>query len=68
MLAKAAGAQPSGEMRDEKNARRCGSKHISKSKRVKHTILQALLEVSMFKKRTALWREAHLEVKMYHNV
>ena len=68
MLAKAAGAQPSGEMRDEKNARRCGSKRISKSKRVKHTILRALLEVSMFKKRTALWREAHLEVKMYHNV
>ena len=31
-LAKAAGAEPAGQMRDEKNARRCGAKHISKSK------------------------------------
>ena len=30
--AKAAGAEPSGQMRDEKIARRCGAKHISKSK------------------------------------
>ena len=30
--AKAAGAEPSGQMRDEKIARRCGAKDISKSK------------------------------------
>ena len=30
-LAKAAGAEPSDWMRDEKLARRCGTKHISKS-------------------------------------
>ena len=35
-LAKAAGAEPSGQMKDEKNARRCGAKHISKSKCTKH--------------------------------
>jgi len=35
-LAKAAGAEPAGQMRDEKVARRCGAKHISKSKCTKH--------------------------------
>ena len=36
-LAKAAGVEPSGQMRDEKIARRCGGKeHISKSKCAKH--------------------------------
>ena len=95
-LAKAAGAEPSGEMRDEKlhavvarstfpsqnvqstpfsdhfwklrcrkSARRCGAKHISKSKCTKHTILGPLLEVEMSKKCTPLWREAHFQVKMY---
>ena len=64
-LAKAAGAEPSGQMRDEKIARRCGAKHISKSKCTKHTRFGALLEVEMFKKCTLLWREAHFEVKMY---
>ena len=95
-LPKAAGAEPAGQMRDEKlhavvarstfasqngqntwvsdrfwklrcrkNARRCGAKHIWKSKCTKHTILGPLLEVEMSKKCTPLWREAHLEVKMY---
>ena len=94
-LAKAAGAEPSGQMRDEKlhavvarsifpsqnvqntpapdhfwqlrcrkSARRCGAKHIWKSKCTKHTSFGALLEVEMSKKCTPLWREAHLEVKM----
>ena len=94
-LAKAAGAETSGEMRDEKfhavvarstfrsqnvkntrgsdhfwklrcrkSARRCGAKHISKSKCTKHTILGPLLEVEMSKKCTPLWREAHFQVKM----
>ena len=64
-LAKAAGAEPAGQMRRWKSARRCGAKHISKSKCAKHTILRALLEVEMSKKCTPLWREAHFQVKMY---
>ena len=95
-LAKAAGAEPDGQMRDEKlhavvarstfpsqnvqntpcsdhfwklrcrkSARRCGAKHISKSKCTKHTRSGPLLEVAMSKKCTPLWREAHLQVKMY---
>ena len=97
-LAKAAGAEPSGQMRDEKlhavvavarstfpiqnvqstpcsdhfwklrcrkSARRCGAKHVSKSKCTKHTRFGPLLEVEMSKKCTPLWREAHFEVKMY---
>ena len=94
-LAKAAGAEPSGQMRDEKlhgvvarstfpsqnlqntlsdhfwklrwrkSARRCGAKHMSKSKCTKHTRFGPLLEIEMAKKYTLLWREAHVEVKMY---
>ena len=95
-LAKAAGAEPVGQMRDEKihavvarstfrsqnvqntptpdhfwklrcrkSARRCGAKHISKSKCAKHSNIGALLEVEMSKKCTPLWRKAHFEVKMY---
>ena len=94
-LAKAAGAEPAGQMRDEKlhavvarstfpsqnvqntpgadhfwplrcrkSARRCGAKHISKSKCTKHLSLGALLEVAMSKNCTPLWREAHFEVNM----
>ena len=48
-----------------KSARRCGAKHISKSKCTKHTIVGPLLEVAMSKKCTPLWREAHFQVKMY---
>ena len=95
-LAKAAGAEPAGQMRDEKlhavvarstfrsqnvkntrgsdhfwklrcrkSGRRCGAKHISKSKVLKTGGLGPLLEVAMSKKCTPLWREAHFEVKMY---
>ena len=95
-LAKAAGAEPAGQMRDEKlhavvarstfasqnvqstpcsdhfwqlrcrqSARRCGAKHISKSKCTKHNSSGPLLEVEMLKKCTPLWRQAHFEVKMY---
>ena len=95
-LAKAAGAEPAGQMRDEKvhavvarstfrsqnvqntpfsdhfcklrcrkSARRCGAKHISKSKCTKHLSVGPLLEVAMSKKCTPLWREAHFEIKMY---
>ena len=48
-----------------KSARRCGAKHISKSKWTKHHMFAPLLEVRMLKKCTSLWREAHVEVKMY---
>ena len=51
--------------RDEKIARRCGAKHISKSKCTKHLSFGALLRVAMWKKCTPLWREAHFEVNMY---
>ena len=53
------------QLRCRKSARRCGAKHISKSKCTKHTILGPLLEVEMLKKCTPLWREAHFQVKMY---
>ena len=45
-----------------KSARRCGAKHISKSKCTNH-MFAPLLEVRMSKKRTPLWREGHFEVK-----
>ena len=53
------------KLRCWKSARRCGAKHILKSKCTKHTIVGPLLEVEMLKKCTPLWREAHFEVKMY---
>ena len=53
------------KLRCRKSARRCGAKHISKSKCTKHAILGPLLEVQMSKKCTPLWREAHFQVKMY---
>ena len=97
-LAKAAGAEPAGQMRDEKlhavvarstfssqnvqntpapdhfwklrcwkSARRCGAKHIFKSKCTKHTRFGPLVEVEMSKKCTPLWREAHFQVKSVKN-
>ena len=53
------------KLRCRKSARRCGAKHISKSKCRKHTSSGPLLAVEMSKKCTPLWREAHFEVKMY---
>ena len=54
-----------GQMRDEKIARPCGAKHISKSKCTKRTRSGPLLEVEMSKKCTPLWREARFKVEMY---
>ena len=48
-----------------KSARRCGAKHISKSKCTKHHMFAPLLEVRTLKKCTPLWREAGFEVNMY---
>jgi hypothetical protein len=62
-LAKAAGAEPAGQMRDEK-LHAVVAKHISKSKVSKTDGFGALLEVEVSKKCTPLWREAHFEVKM----
>ena len=53
------------KLRCRKSARRCGAKHISKSKCTKHTMIGPLLEVAMSKKCTPLWREGHFEVKMH---
>ena len=50
-----------------KSARRCGAKHISKSKVSKTDVLGALLEVDMPKKCTPLWCEEHFEVKSAKN-
>ena len=55
------------KLRCRKSARRCGAKHISKSKCTKHTRFGPLLEVAMSKKCTPLWREAHFQVKSVKN-
>ena len=52
------------KLRCRKSARRCGAKHISKSKCTKYTRAGPLLLVEMSKKCTPLRREAHFEVKM----
>ena len=49
------------QLRCRKSARRCGAKHISKSKCTEHHMFAPLLEVRMLKQ----CREAHFEVKMY---
>ena len=53
------------KLRCRKSARRCGAKHIPKSKCTKHQGFEPLLEVEMSKKCTPLWREAHFQVKMH---
>ena len=55
------------KLRCRKSARRCGAKHILKSKCTKHLSVGRLLEVEMSKKCTPLWREAHFEVKSVKN-
>ena len=45
-------------------ARRCGEKHILKSKCTKRVSFGPLLKVTMSKNCTPLWGEAHFEVKM----
>ena len=46
-------------------ARRCGAKHIFKSKCTKHTRSGPLLEVRTLKNCTPLLREAYFQVKMH---
>ena len=47
------------KLRCRKSARRCGTKHNSKSKCAKHTILRPLLEVDMSKK-CSRWAAKHI--------
>ena len=54
-LAKAPGAEPAGQMSDEKIAHRCGVKPGS----------EHFWKLRSWGKCTPLWREAHFEVKMY---
>ena len=61
-LAKAAGAEQSGQMRDEK-LHTVVAWTTFRSQMQKHLSFGALLEVEMSKKCTPLWREAHLQVK-----
>jgi hypothetical protein len=62
-LAKAAGAEPAGQMRDEKL--HAVARSTFPNPCTKHTRFGALLEVVMSKKCTPLWRAAHSQVKMY---
>eukprot|EP00435_Cladocopium_sp_Y103_P028642 s573_g7.t1 len=62
-LAKAAGAEPSGQMREQK-VHAVAARSTFGSQNVQNTTFGALLEVEMWKKYTASWREAHFEVKV----
>ena len=62
-LAKAAGAEPAGQMRDEK-LHAVVARSTFQSQIVQN-VLGPLLEVEMSKKCTPLWREANFQVKMY---
>ena len=64
-LAKAAGAEPAGQMRDEK-LHAVVARSTFPSEKVQNTWgLGPLLEVEMSKKCTPLWREARFQVKMH---
>ena len=64
-IAKAAGAEPSGEMRDEKLHAVVARSTFRSQKCKKLDGLRPLLEVEMTKKCTPLWREAHVEVNIH---
>ena len=64
-LAKAAGAEPAGQMRDEKLHAVVARSTFGSKKVLKTGGLGPLLEVEMSKKCTLLWREADFQVKMY---
>ena len=64
-LAKAAGAEPAGQMRDGK-LQAVVARSTFRSQNAQSTPCSGpLLEVAMSKKCTPLWRGAHFEVKMY---
>ena len=55
------------KLRCRRSARRCGAKHISKSRVSKTNGRRPLLEVAMSKKCALLSREAHFQVKSVKN-
>ena len=62
-LAKAAGAEPCGQMGDEKLHAAVARSTFPSQNEQKHFSLGPLLEDRTSKKCTPLWREAHFEVK-----
>ena len=64
-LAKAAGAEPAGQMRDEKLHANVAQKHIWKSNVKNTSDSDHFWKLRCRKKCTPLWREAHFEVKMH---
>ena len=63
-LDKAAGTEPSHQMRDQKlHATVARSRLGGQNGQKKSRTFEALLELEMFKKSTLLWLEPHLEVK-----
>ena len=64
-LAKAAGAEPAGQMRDKKLHAVVARSTFRSQNAKKHLAFGAHLEVETSKTCTALRREAHFEVKMY---
>ena len=65
-LAKKAGAEPSGEMRDERLHFAWCEAHVE-VKIKKHFSFGAFLKVEILKKCTPLWREAHFQVERVKN-
>ena len=66
-LAKAAGAEPAGQMRDEK-LHAVVARTTCPSQKVQNTLsFGALLKVEMSKKCAPLWRETHFQVKMHNS-
>ena len=63
-LAKAAGAEPAGQMRDEKVHAVVARSTFPSQNADKNTTFGPLLEVEASKKCMPLWREAHSQVKM----
>ena len=63
-LGKAAGAEPAGQMRDEK-VHPVVARSTFPSQKCQKNSLRPLLEVQLSEKCTPLWREAHVQVKMY---
>ena len=66
-LAKAAGLEPSGEMRDDKLNAVVAPNTFASEEAKKRLTFGALLEVAMSKKFTPLWRKAHFQVKSVKN-
>ena len=59
------GAEPNRQMKDEKLHAVVARSTFGSQKVTKTDGIGALLEVEMLKKCTPLWREAHVQIKMY---